>query len=107
MDEKISARARATPAQIGVRLICGERVIDVMEASEELTERIRDGHDFLVSITGKDFGYDLAAWHDHLKETREGGYSWGRHIKLPKIMQSALASREWQEAVKQLSAPRS
>ena len=107
MDEKESAPTRATPAQIAVQLICGERVIDVTVASEVLAERIREGHDDLVSITAKDFGYDLAAWHDHLKETREGDYTWGRHIKLPKIMESALASPEWQGAVQQLSAPKS
>jgi hypothetical protein len=70
--------------------------------SESLLDRIREGHDFLVSITGKDFGYDLEAWHNHLKESREGGYTYGRNIRLPRIMQAALQSPEWQEAVRSL-----
>jgi len=48
------------------------------------------GHDFLVRITGRDFGYDLQAWHDYLKESREGGYTYGRNILLPRIMQAVL-----------------
>lgn len=64
---------------------------------------MRQGHDFLVSITRRDFGYDLVAWHNYLKESREGGYTYGRNIVLPKIMQSAMASLEWQEAAKQLA----
>ncbi len=57
----------------------------------------------LVSITGKDFGYDLQAWHDYLKESREGGYTWARTIVLPKIMQEAMASEQWRQAVSELS----
>ena len=57
-----------------------------------------------MRITGKDFGYDLQAWHDHLKESRSGGYTYGRNIVLPTIMKAALESVEWQAAAKQLSA---
>jgi hypothetical protein len=103
MDEKLSVRSRALPAQIAVRLICGERFTDVAHTPEALTDRIRSGRDFLVSITGRDFGYDLAAWHDYLKESRDGGYTWGRNIRLPKIMQHALESPEWRQAVQQLT----
>lgn len=56
----------------------------------------------LVQITRVDFAYDLQAWHDHLKESRQGGYTYGRNIKLPKIMQAALASNEWKNAVEAL-----
>jgi hypothetical protein len=52
----------------------------------------------LRRITGKDFGYDLAAWHNHLKESRQGGYTYGRNVILPKIMQAALASDAWRNA---------
>jgi hypothetical protein len=72
-----------------------------------LAERIRSGHDFLVSIAGQDFGYDLAKWHNHLKESRQGGYTWGRNIRLPKIMQRAIDSAEWRDAVQRLSTPQS
>jgi hypothetical protein len=66
---------------------------------DSLPERIREGHDFLIKITGMDFGYDLEAWHDHLKVSRAGGYTYGRNIVLPRIMQAALQSHEWQRAV--------
>jgi hypothetical protein len=88
---------RLTPAQIAVRLICGEKLPSLRE--ESLLDRVREGHDFLVEISGEDFGYDLQAWHDHLKESREGGYTYGRNITLPRIMQAALQSSEWREAV--------
>ena len=94
---------RLTPAQIAVRLICGVRPSQFARASDDIRQRIRDGHDWLVRMTGKDFGYDLQAWHDHLKESRDGGYTYGRNIKLPKVMQEAMASAEWQEAVRRLS----
>ena len=93
---------RLTPAQIAVRLMCGESLPRVRD--ESLTERVREGHDFLVRITGKDFGYDLQAWHDHLKESREGGYTYGRNIVLPRIMQAALQCHEWQETVRTLTS---
>jgi hypothetical protein len=70
--------------------------------TESLPTRVREGHDFLVQITGKDFGYDLQAWHDYLKESRQGGYTYGRNILLPRIMQAALRSPEWREAVRRL-----
>ena len=56
----------------------------------------------LRELTGKDFGYDLVAWHNHLKDLREGGYTWGRNITLPRIMKAALASTEWQNVVEGL-----
>ena len=93
---------RLTPAQIGVRLICGEWMPRVPDQS--LVERLRDGHSFLVDIAGVDFGYDLQAWHDHLKQSRDGGYTYGRNIILPRIMKAAIASPEWQAAVRQITA---
>lgn len=92
---------RLTPAQIAVRLICGEGLPH--ERSGSLTERILEGHDMLVRITGFDFGYDLQAWHDYLKESRDGGYTYGRNIALPRMMQAALASPEWREAIQALT----
>jgi hypothetical protein len=93
---------RLTPAQIAVRLICGEILPRVQH--EPLVTRIREGHEFLVRITGKDFGYDLQAWHDHLKESRQGGYTYARNIGLPRIMQAALQSLAWQQAVQSLTS---
>jgi hypothetical protein len=53
-------------------------------------------------MSGKDFGYDLQAWHDYLKESKDGGYTYGRNIVLPRIMQKALESPRWQAAVQTL-----
>jgi len=39
-----------------------------------------------------------------LKESRDGGYTWARTIVLPRIMEIALASSEWREAVRQIQA---
>jgi hypothetical protein len=94
---------RLTPAQVGVRLICGQATPRLR--LDSLTERIRYGHDFLVKITRQDFGYDLQAWHDYLKESREGGYTYGRNIALPAIMRDALQSPTWQAAVASLTEP--
>jgi hypothetical protein len=95
---------RLTPAQIAVRLICGQDLPHGRGWCDSAAERVREGRDWLVRITGRDFGYDLQAWHDHLKESREGGYTYGRNIALPKIMQAALNSTAWQEAVRGLQA---
>jgi hypothetical protein len=95
---------RLTPAQMAVRLICGIKLPAYVPCSDEIYERIREGHDDLVRLTGKDFRYDLEAWHNYLKEAREGGYSYGRNIVLPKMMKTAMESAEWQQAVKRLSA---
>jgi hypothetical protein len=97
---------RLTPAQIGVQLICGKSLPPFGEArlvgKADMKERIKIGRDWLVRISGKDFGYDLAAWHHYLKESKDGGYTWGRNIELPRIMKSALASDEWRDAVRQI-----
>ena len=89
---------RLTPAQLAVHLICGQAPGWFDEAYPTLCERLSAGRAALVRITGKDFAYDLAAWHAHLKETREGGYTWGRTIVLPKVMKEALASESWRAA---------
>ncbi len=92
---------RLTPAQIAIRLICG-RSLRPRIKEQSLRERIVDGHRLLVKITGKDFDYDLQEWHDHLKESRQGGYTYGRNIHLPRIMKDAMASTEWREAVESI-----
>ena len=66
---------RLTPAQLGVELICGSSWMP--GAAQSLGERIRAGRRLLCQLTGTDFEYDLTAWHNHLKESREGGYTWG------------------------------
>ena len=91
---------RLTPAQLGVHLICGHEL--PMYFRPTLAERLREGRKWLVEITGRDFGYDLKAWHAHLKESKEGGYTWARNIVLPRIMKEALASEDWRRAALEL-----
>ena len=99
---------RMTPAQIAVTLICGEKLPPFGEAripvNATVAERIKLGRQYLREITKADFGYDLVAWHAHLKESREGGYTWGRNVTLPNIMKMALDCPEWQSAVRDLRA---
>ena len=91
---------RLTPAQLGLHLICGEDPRKTERLSYR--ERLNTGREILTNVSGKDFGYDLAAWHEHLKESRQGGYTWGRHIALPRIMKEALKSKTWCDTVREL-----
>ena len=91
---------RLTPAQIGVQLFCGRQL--PIDAERSLAERLRSGRKLLAQIAGKDFRYDLAAWHAHFKESREGEYTWGRNIVLPRIMKEALASEDWKRTAHEL-----
>ena len=98
---------RLRPAQIAVRLICGESIPRFAKTPLDLSDRVRKGHEWLVRMTGTDFGYDLQAWHDYLKESKDGGYTYGRNIILPRIMQKALESPKWQAAVQALTSGQS
>jgi hypothetical protein len=99
---------RLTPAQIGVRLICGDKLPPPIEQEfagrASLLARLQRGRDWLAQITGEDFGYDLLAWHEYLKVSRKGGYTWGQNIVLPRIMKQALASAAWRDAVTELQS---
>jgi len=88
------------PAQLATHLLCGKRL--PLNRCETIDERIVAGREMLVRITGVDYGYDLQKWHDHLKESGEGGYTWRRNIVFPKIMKQALESKSWNEAVERL-----
>lgn len=92
-----------TPAQIAVHLICGKAPGYLRHRYTTLRERLPEGREALVRLTGRDFAYDLAAWHAHLKESREGGYTWARNIDLPRVMKEALASPEWREVAASLA----
>lgn len=71
-----------------------------------LTDRIRHGREFLVRITRQDFGYDAMRWHDYLWDTDAGGYRWARrsHGKWARVVEAAISSPEWQQAVRELEA---
>lgn len=91
---------RLTPAQIAVHHLCGRKL--PLDADETLSQRIRNGRDYLVKVSGQDFGYDLRAWHKHLSRSRDGGYTWNTSIELPKIMAEALADPDWLFAIESL-----
>ena len=93
---------RMTPAQMAVHLICGHNL--PMGPRHPPAENMQEGRATLASIAGVDYGYDLQRWHDHLKVSRDGGYTWNRTVALPKVMQQALASEAWHKAASELSA---
>ncbi|MCA9688280.1 MAG: hypothetical protein KC636_01635 [Myxococcales bacterium] len=93
---------RLTPAELAVRHLCGRRIPPRSPTS--VVECVRDGRARLSRLAGVDYGYDLQAWHDHLKQHPVAGYHYGRNISLPRIMQEALASPAWIEAVRALEA---
>lgn len=93
---------RMTPAQIAVELICGNELPMRGPRDSTMSDRIQSGHQMLIRITGEDFGHDLQKWHDYLKESRDGGYTWGRNIDLPRVMKDALVSTAWRTAVNHL-----
>jgi hypothetical protein len=92
---------RLTPAQLAVHLLCGK---SLPGSPDSIDERIASGHKALTRIAKVDFGYDLERWHEHLKSSRDGGYTWNRTVALPRIMREALASEAWRAAVARLTA---
>ena len=46
-----------------------------------MAENIKQGHGMLVQMSQLDFGYDLVAWHQHLKDTNIGGYNFGKRAR--------------------------
>ena len=96
---------RLTPAQLGMSGLLGEWIPFAMPETQSLTDRIRDGHSMLVVLAKTDLGFDLQAWHEHLRATNEGGYRWSnKHLGMPRQIAMTLASQEWQEAVAILKA---
>jgi hypothetical protein len=82
-------------------MICGHSL--PRQPHRPLRECIQEGRKMLAELAGVDYGYDLQRWHDHLKHTRDGGYTWNRTIALPRIMAEALASEEWRAIVEELA----
>jgi hypothetical protein len=96
---KTGGLMRLTPAQIAVHLISGNDPSPPGWPQRTLREQLQDGREMLRSMSGQDFGFDLQKWHDYLKESKDGGYTWNRTIDLPKVMQRALANQEWLDTV--------
>ena len=53
----------------------------------------------LSQLCKRDYEYDLLAWHNHLCETKAGGYRWGKRSGIPKCIQRALGDNAWLETV--------
>ena len=57
---------------IGYRLTRGHVGLDI--PAEERLANMREGRAALREQTGRDFGYDVAAWHKHLLSCPDLGY---------------------------------
>jgi hypothetical protein len=94
---------RLTPAQIGMHALLGHRLPFCMPAEWSLADIIRHGRELLTGAAGMDFGYDPAAWHEHLVASDAGGYRWSnKHRGFARQIALAGASSEWQQAVASL-----
>jgi hypothetical protein len=75
----IRGLGRATPAQLLMIGLIGYSVkraglpLDISE--EEQSHNICRARCALVKLTGEDFGFDIASWHDYLTEMEEHGYT--------------------------------
>lgn len=92
---------RLTPSQIGMLQLLGEWVPP--SPRQSISERIHAGHNLLVRVTGRDFGFDPQRWHEHLRETNAGGYRWSnKHLGIPKHIARVLGNPAWALAVEEL-----
>lgn len=70
---------------------------------ETLAETIADGRAMLRRITGRDFFYDLHAWHRYLSESDAGLYCWcDGQLHMPEQIEAAMQNPDWQQAVELL-----
>jgi hypothetical protein len=72
----------------------------------DLKSDIQRGREWLVQITGQDFGYDAVRWHSYLWETNAGGYRWSRRSpkKWERHVQVGMSRPGWAEAVQELES---
>jgi hypothetical protein len=72
------------------------------ESNLDLKGRVQAGHEQLVFITGKDFGYDPQKWHEYLAKNN-AAYRWSNlHLGMPKRIAKALNNQEWQQVVQEM-----
>ena len=66
---------KLTPAQVAMAQLHGRQL--PMGPRKEVRDRVLARREFLVQITGRDFGYDAFQWHEYLWDTDAGGYDMG------------------------------
>jgi hypothetical protein len=92
---------RLSPAQVAMSMLLGEWL--PMHKFNSLEDEIQQGREFLKKITGKDFGYDVMAWHQYLLQTGEGGYKWSnKHMTYEKAVKTWTHHHAWHHAVEKL-----
>jgi hypothetical protein len=95
-------RVRLTLSQIAMLELLGAS-LPFVHGEMALKERIRKGRANLVSITGRDFGFEPQRWHDYLRETGASGYRWSnKHLGMPKRIAEAVRDPAWRHAVEDL-----
>lgn len=98
---------RLTPAQVGMECLLGTTNPWLLAKSGGTRKlAIRCGREFLVQITGQDFGYDAVRWHEYLWATDDGSYRWCRRSPGNYLRQvrRAVADPGRAEAVAELEA---
>ena len=94
-------RMRLTPAQGAMFMMLGTELPRLQRKA--LEETISDGRAMLRRITGRDFFYDLHAWHRYLSESADGLYCWcDGHLHMPEQIEAAIQNADWQHAVERL-----
>jgi hypothetical protein len=66
----------------------------------DLIADIQQGREWLVQVTGQDFGFDAWRWHAYLRASDEGGYRWSnKHLGMPRRIAEATHNPEWRAAI--------
>lgn len=93
---------RMLPAYIAIRLITGASLRARTRGMTKV-DRLREGHRMLVEMCGCDHSYDLVAWHEELRTSKAGGYSWGKRAGIPFRIRNALEDPAWNAAVAEIT----
>ncbi len=99
---------RVTPVQ-GFMLMLAGHVLHrlhesgMVEPDQERLDAMRQGRKALCQLTGQDFGFDLARWHEYLLSDNRHGYKHpyaGRVVK--RAIEEALHDQDRLRLVNQL-----
>ena len=90
---------RLLPLQEYMISLCGFSPYTPFEEEDIGVDQLASAHKALVNETGKDFGFDLRAWHEFLLGVEEYTYSYV-HESMDSTIEKALNNPEWQLAAK-------